>query len=236
MKTLLAGIVFAGLLGLESIGCGGADSDGDVDADRDGDSGLVADADVQIAGDADADTDADVDADTDTDADTDVDEESIIVPDNSFVAASCSRDDVQSALDEIQAVGGGTVHIPQCDPSPVTWESGVTCTGSNIFVIQGAGQDETRILYTGDGTVFDFRAADSGFRGMSHLEFRGSDGGKGFSFGVNGHPELNVHHITVGNFHTVGMVIGYYGVFHHILFDYPGTNVNPYGVYIWSTK
>lgn len=149
-------------------------------------------------------------------------------------ANSCSQPDVQSAINACVNSGGGTVYIPECSPNPYTWTNGVSSTSSSIFYIEGAGQDKTKIFYTGSGTVFNFRAANSGFRGMSHLEFKGNDGGKGFYFGVNSHVELNVHHITIGNFHTGGTVIGYYGVFHHCLFDTPGTNTNPYGVYVYG--
>jgi hypothetical protein len=61
-------------------------------------------------------------------------------------AASCSRDDVQAAIDA--ASNGDTVIVPA---GTVTWDSGITI--SKGILVQGAGMDKTVIITPGGNSV-----------------------------------------------------------------------------------
>ncbi len=70
-----------------------------------------------------------------------------IVDDEGIVAASCSRNDVQAAIDQIPAGGSGKVLIPagSCD-----WGTGLIVVDDKASIwIKGAGRDATTITRSG---------------------------------------------------------------------------------------
>lgn len=139
-----------------------------------------------------------------------------------IAAKTCSRDEVQAAVD--QAVDGDTVRIP---PGTCAWSSEVAWLNKNIRVL-GAGIDQTKL--EGDGTKFRVGAHQkAGFR-ISGMTLSGTSPESVFSFKNDTNTPtagFRVDHIkfvysgdtATDFFYVVGLV---YGVIDHCSVQAPG--------------
>lgn len=109
----------------------------------------------------------------------------ILIPATSFAAthnaASCSRDDVNTAI--TAATAGDTVVIPVCEGTDGTWTSEIT-VGKKLYIM-GASRTGTVITYN-NGYIFNLGATDSQ---VSNLTTSGK-------IRVTGGTETRIHHVT----------------------------------------
>ncbi len=105
-------------------------------------------------------------------------------PTRACTAASCSAADIQAALEDVKASGGGSVTLPACDytsgtPNGALWEgiNDRVCIKIDVpLTILGDSKDTTVIGYAttaGPGTVTACGTGHAGY-GSTMMEFHGS--------------------------------------------------------------
>lgn len=150
---------------------------------------------------------------------------------DTYCAASASLSDVQTAVNNCIAGGGGIVYIPA---GTVTWTSTLsvdTGTGKDIRII-GAGQGVTNI------TDFKLSIPSSGVNliELAHMTITGSNESSIFTekFRPAENPcstshELYIHDLTTNNYGPIGTIEGWYGVVANCTFN---VKSNQYGWYV----
>ena len=140
-----------------------------------------------------------------------------------ITAASCSRQDVQTAVNAANENGGDTVAIPA---GSCTWTSSVSIT--KPLTLQGAGQTSTVISASGTDLI-TLNPSVAGAVRVTTLGFTGTNSFGAIQFdGV--YSSLRMDHVTFTNLSQRAVIIGYntwsnpgaapiYGLFDHITYS-----------------
>ena len=161
-----------------------------------------------------------------------------------WCAASCSRDNINAGLDALISggVNDSVLYIPAGNCEWAYGTPNISKAAGVRFRIQGAGQGVTVINNLANHIMFDFVPTASsnynhGFRGISHMSIYGPcnvdyrSGPQFLRARTSDHAELNIHHMTLGSFGTLGLIDGYTGVVHDSYFARSGFTTS-YGFYI----